>query len=74
MIEKAGQAARPDRVEVQFGLRFSASGGVIMAGVAGEASLWSRSAMTPGRGPPPGRPQHRPRSRGHTAVCGRRNG
>ncbi len=39
MIEKAGAAARPDRVEVEFGLKFSASGGVIMAGVAGEASL-----------------------------------
>jgi hypothetical protein len=39
MIEKAGPAARPDRVEVEFGLKFSASGGVVMAGVAGEASL-----------------------------------
>ena len=39
MIEKAGAAARPDRVEVEFGLKFSASGGVIMAGIAGEASL-----------------------------------
>jgi len=39
MIEKAGAAARPDRMEVEFGLKFSASGGVIMAGVAGEASL-----------------------------------
>jgi len=39
MIEKAGAAARPDRVEVEFGLKFSASGGVIMAGVAGESSL-----------------------------------
>jgi Trypsin-co-occurring domain 1 len=39
MIEKAGAAARPDRVEVEFGLKFSASGGVIMAGVAGEATL-----------------------------------
>ena len=39
MIEKAGAAARPDRVEVEFGLKFSASGGVIIAGVAGEASL-----------------------------------
>jgi hypothetical protein len=39
MIERAGSAARPDRVEVEFGLKFSASGGVIMAGVAGEASL-----------------------------------
>jgi hypothetical protein len=39
MIEKAGAAARPDRVDVEFGLKFSASGTVIMAGVAGEASL-----------------------------------
>ena len=39
MIERAGAAARPDRVEVEFGLKFSASGTVIMAGVAGEASL-----------------------------------
>ena len=39
MIEKAGAAARPDRVEVEFGLKFSVSGTVIMAGVAGEASL-----------------------------------
>jgi hypothetical protein len=39
MIEKAGSAARPDRVDVEFGLKFSVSGTVIMAGVAGEASL-----------------------------------
>jgi hypothetical protein len=39
VIDRAGAAARPDRVEVEFGLKFSASGGVIMAGVAGEASL-----------------------------------
>lgn len=39
MIEEAGTAARPDRVDVEFGLKFSASGGVIIAGVAGEASL-----------------------------------
>lgn len=39
MIERAGAAVRPDRVDVEFGLKFSASGGVIMAGVAGEASL-----------------------------------
>ena len=39
MIEKAGTAARPDRVEVEFGLKFSASGTVIMAGVSGEATL-----------------------------------
>jgi len=43
MIEKAAaRAVRPDRVEVEFGLRFSASGGVIMAGAAGEASLLVR--------------------------------
>ncbi len=39
MIDQAGAAARPDRVEVEFGLKFTASGTVIMAGVAGEASL-----------------------------------
>ena len=39
MIEKAGAAARPGRVDVEFGLKFSASGTVIMAGVAGEATL-----------------------------------
>jgi hypothetical protein len=38
MIDKAG-VARPARVDVEFGLKFSASGTVIMAGVAGEASL-----------------------------------
>jgi len=39
MIERTGAAARPDRVDVEFGVKFSASGTVIMAGVAGEASL-----------------------------------
>jgi Trypsin-co-occurring domain 1 len=39
MIDRAGAAARPDRLDVEFGLKFSASGTVIMAGVAGEASL-----------------------------------
>jgi hypothetical protein len=39
VIERAGTAARPDRVEVEFGLSFSASGGVIIAGVAGAATL-----------------------------------
>jgi Trypsin-co-occurring domain 1 len=38
MIEKAG-AARPDWVEVEFGLKLSATGTAIMAGAAGEASL-----------------------------------
>jgi hypothetical protein len=39
VIERAEGAARPDRVEVEFGLKLSASGNVIMAGVAGEATL-----------------------------------
>jgi hypothetical protein len=39
MIDRAGTAIRPDRVDVEFGLKFTASGGVIMAGVSGEASL-----------------------------------
>jgi len=39
MIERAGTTVRPDRVDVEFGLKFTASGGVIVAGVAGEASL-----------------------------------
>jgi hypothetical protein len=39
MIDKAGTAARPDRVDVEFGLKFSVSGTVIMAAAAGEASL-----------------------------------
>lgn len=39
MLDRAGAAARPDRVDVEFGLKFSASGTVIMAGIAGEASL-----------------------------------
>ncbi len=39
MIDKAGVAVRPDRVDVEFGLKFSASGGVILAGASGEASL-----------------------------------
>jgi hypothetical protein len=39
MIDKAGASARPPRVDVEFGLKFSASGTVIIAGVAGEASL-----------------------------------
>jgi Trypsin-co-occurring domain 1 len=38
MIEKAGAAGRPDRMDVEFGLKFPASGGVIMGRVAGEAS------------------------------------
>lgn len=33
------QAARPDEMQVKFGLKFSAQGNVIVAGAAGEASL-----------------------------------
>jgi hypothetical protein len=39
VIQRAGAAARPDRVQVEFGLSFSAYGGVIMVGVAGAATL-----------------------------------
>jgi Trypsin-co-occurring domain 1 len=35
----AAHAARPDHVEVSFGLCFSAEGGVIVAGASGQASL-----------------------------------
>ena len=39
-LEKAAvRAARPDQVEVEFGLKFSAKGDVIVAGAAGEATL-----------------------------------
>ena len=33
------QAARPDEMQVKFGLKFSAQGNVIVAGAAAEASL-----------------------------------
>jgi hypothetical protein len=33
------RAARPDQLEVEFGLKFSAKGDVIVAGAAGEATL-----------------------------------
>ena len=56
MIERAGAVARPDRVEVEFGLKFSASGGVIMAGVAGEASLKVTLSYDPATRPAAGPP------------------
>lgn len=37
--EAADRGARPDGVEVEFGLKFSASGHLIVAGVSGEATL-----------------------------------
>jgi hypothetical protein len=40
VIEKAAaQAARPDRLEVDFGVKFSASGNVLVAAAASEATL-----------------------------------
>jgi hypothetical protein len=63
VIEEAGRrAARPDTMEVEFGLKFSANGNVIMAGASGEATLavkltYNRAgAAAPGgqTGPEPG--------------------
>jgi hypothetical protein len=40
MIDRlCGQTRQPEQVEVKFGLKFAANGGVIVAGVSGEASL-----------------------------------
>lgn len=35
----AARAARPDQLEVEFGLKFSVKGDVIVAGASGEATL-----------------------------------
>jgi hypothetical protein len=35
----AARAARPDHLELEFGLSFSAAGGILLAGVTGQASL-----------------------------------
>ena len=49
VLNRAGQrAARPDAMEVEFGLKFSAQGNVIVAGSAGEATL--RVKLTYNRG------------------------
>jgi hypothetical protein len=37
--QASDRGARPDHVEVQFGLKFSAQGHVILAGASAEASL-----------------------------------
>jgi hypothetical protein len=37
--QAAARAARPDQLEIEFGLKFSAKGDVIIAGAAGEATL-----------------------------------
>jgi hypothetical protein len=52
MFEAAAErTARPDALEVEFGLKFSAKGNVIIAGASGEATLkvtltYDRSAKT----------------------------
>jgi Trypsin-co-occurring domain 1 len=35
----AGRAARPDHLELEFGLSFSAAGVIVLAGVTGQATL-----------------------------------
>lgn len=34
-----GRAVHPEQVEVEFGLKFSAQGGIVVAGASGEATL-----------------------------------
>lgn len=34
-----GRAVHPEQIEVEFGLKFSAQGGVVVAGASGEATL-----------------------------------
>jgi hypothetical protein len=54
-IEKAAaRAARPDRVEIEFGLRFSVRGDVIVASAAGEATLKVKLTYQPGLAAVPG--------------------
>jgi hypothetical protein len=49
----AERAARPDRLELEFGLSFSAAGGVILlAGVTGQATLKVTLAYDARRDPP----------------------
>ncbi|KMS74801.1 hypothetical protein ACM01_12825 [Streptomyces viridochromogenes] len=38
-MQGAGRAVQPDAMEVEFALKFSAKGDVILAGAAGEAAL-----------------------------------
>jgi hypothetical protein len=39
MIREVGEHAKPDRVEVEFGLGFSVKGNVIVAGASSDATL-----------------------------------
>ena len=48
----ARRAARPDRVEVEFGLKFTAQGKVIVAGASAEAALRVLLPTTPSGSPP----------------------
>ncbi|MGW2700950.1 CU044_2847 family protein [Streptomyces sp. NPDC001340] len=38
-LGQAGRAARPDALEVEFGVKFSAKGDIIVAGASGEVTL-----------------------------------
>lgn len=38
-LGRAGRAARPDAMEVEFGIKFSAKGDIIVAGASGEVTL-----------------------------------
>ncbi|MFF2201482.1 CU044_2847 family protein [Streptomyces sp. NPDC058145] len=38
-LGQAGQAVRPDTMEVEFGIKFSAKGDIIVAGASGEMTL-----------------------------------
>jgi len=49
--EAAQRGARPDQLEVEFGLKFSVQGKIIVAGATAEAALVVR--LTYGAAPPP---------------------
>jgi hypothetical protein len=52
VIERmSARSARPDQIEVAFGLKVSAEGSVIVAGVAGEASLQVKLVYDAGKKP-----------------------
>ena len=38
-LGRAGRAARPDAMEVEFGIKFTAKGDIIVAGASGEVTL-----------------------------------
>ncbi|MFC4031964.1 CU044_2847 family protein [Streptomyces polygonati] len=53
IIEQASaRAVRPDTVEVEFGLKFTAAGTVLMASTSGEATLQVRLSYTGRAGSP----------------------